>query len=68
MVQLTAVFLFASVLTIAMGTPLIKRDMATIQADITNISSLLVTWDNDVNAFAGTTDGAAVCDIYSRGN
>ncbi|KAJ4480533.1 hypothetical protein C8J55DRAFT_66626 [Lentinula edodes] len=59
MVQLTAVFLFASVLTIAMGTPLMKRDMATIQADITNISSLLVTWDNDVNAFAGTTDGAA---------
>ncbi|KAJ4488193.1 hypothetical protein J3R30DRAFT_3400753 [Lentinula aciculospora] len=58
MVQLTALFLFASLLVLAMGTPMIKRDMATIQADISNISSLLVTWDNDVNAFAGTADGA----------
>ncbi|KAJ3785204.1 hydrophobic surface binding protein A-domain-containing protein [Lentinula aff. detonsa] len=58
MVQLAPVFSLSSLFVLATGTPLIKRDMATIQADITNISSLLVTWDNDVNAFSGTTDGA----------
>ncbi|KAJ3773866.1 hydrophobic surface binding protein A-domain-containing protein [Lentinula raphanica] len=59
MVHLVAVFSFTTLFALAMGTPLIKRDMATIQSDITNISSLLVTWDNDVNAFSGTADGAS---------
>ncbi|KIK52463.1 hypothetical protein GYMLUDRAFT_100677 [Collybiopsis luxurians FD-317 M1] len=58
MVKLTSVLSLASLAFFAVATP-VKRDMATIQADIRNISSLLVTWDNAVNAFSGTTKGAS---------
>ncbi|KAF5356470.1 hypothetical protein D9757_012474 [Collybiopsis confluens] len=48
-----------------LATP-VKRDMATIQKDITNISALLVTWDNAVNSFNGNTNSANTLHTRSK--
>jgi hypothetical protein len=64
MVQFTGLLVSFSLLTAAFSTPL-KRTVAQVEADLTNISNQVTALDNQINAFPNTGGSLAAALVFN---